>query len=121
MIKHGHDTGNDVNEHRYQQLRHTRNRQVFEGLSGLDSTVSDNILYKTHTRLKVKTYQTGLQRDLVKEDLKAKAKKKKKEAQKRGEKLDKFVALTETGRNILTSVSKVPPTTSWCSQWFDLD
>ena len=103
MIKHGHDKGNDVNENRYQQLRHTRNRQIFEGLSGLDTVLSDNILYKTHTRLKVKTYQTGLQRDLKKEAEKAKAKKQKKPIPRVNKKLEKFLALTKTEKRQNTS------------------
>ena len=80
MIKHGHDAGNDVNENRYARLRH-RTRHSFEGLSGLDTTIIDNVLYKTHTRLKVKTYTTGLQRDLVKEG--------EKKAREKAEKLKK--------------------------------
>ena len=88
MIKHGKDAGNNVNQQRYQRLRHTGSRQIFEGLSGLDTSLTENLLFKTHTRLKVKTYTTGLQRDLVKEgEKKAREKAAKEKRRKELEKL----------------------------------
>ena len=86
MIKHGHDAGNNINEHRYARLRQSGGRLSFEGLSGLDTTVLDNILYKTHTRLQVQTYTTGLQRDLIKEGEKKAREKAEKQRQKEKQK-----------------------------------
>ena len=92
MIKHGKDAGNTVNQLRYKRLRQTSSRQIFEGLSGLDTILKENILYKTHTRLKVVTYKTGLQRDL---ELEA-AKKAKEKAEKEKAKASKEKAAADS-------------------------
>lgn len=65
MIKHGGDPGNTINVHRYRRLRQSRRRIRVDGLSTLDTEISDVVMYITHLRLKIKTYKTGLQRDLA--------------------------------------------------------
>ncbi|CAK8671059.1 unnamed protein product [Clavelina lepadiformis] len=64
MIKHGSDAGNSENSHRWDRLHLAVKRQPLDGVNNLDTTISDEIKYRTHTRLKVKTYKTGLQREL---------------------------------------------------------
>ena len=64
MIKHGSDPGNMINIHRFRRLIQSKRRIKIDGLTTLDTEIADVIMYITHLRLKVKTYKTGLQRDL---------------------------------------------------------
>ena len=66
MIKHEPDRGNLMNQHRFTRLKQSKKRFRFDGLSSLDTQIVQNVYYKTHVRLKVQTYKTGLQVDLEK-------------------------------------------------------
>ena len=75
MIKHGPDSGNVANQLRYMRLRLSKKRMKVDGENSLDTIVEETIFYKTHVRLKIKTYKTSKQIELEKKALRLKQKK----------------------------------------------
>jgi len=66
MIKHGRDSGNVINNQRFYRLKMSKARQTVDGLSNIDTEIAQILFYKTHVRLKIKTYKTTMQLEMEK-------------------------------------------------------
>ena len=58
--------GNNINNQRFQRLSLSSNRVSIDGVSSLDTSISKVLFYKTHVRLKINTYKTAIEAELIK-------------------------------------------------------